>query len=405
MNHRVIPIISLILLLLALSALAAVEYYPYIQSSQRYPGVITPAQAYLFTNGTLYLAVYNIGSQPVSLESLQVALTSAQSTEQLNSIMLYPNSPLSDGSVKKNNMNNGVATSTEESTEWIGGGIVNAGQGALLRFTSPNSASLFGEYYLAVGSPWFGSANLEPYTAYISINDSLPALIPLRAIVYPNETMSLNMMSTQPVKIGQSASVYFTFFFLANSSESAIYSVVDEGNGWYRLIGGQSLPTYMPLTEYLSNYDNPKTIVVYNMTSEPLYFAQSLVTQIAPIVAPTAQSIASTSNAGSSSMSLAVSWQVSLSGGRSFDLPATIYEGQYSMSSSVSGTTAKIGNLTEMLPSQFSTPYFNGTMILTLPNNVGASSVTVTISFGPEAPTCAFSGNKASCSAGNTTTS
>ncbi|MGD0396157.1 MAG: hypothetical protein ABSB26_04520 [Nitrososphaerales archaeon] len=382
MTTRVVSVALFILVVFA--GIALFLFYPLLTTGQSYPGVVDPAQAYLLSNGTMYLSVYNSWSKSVLMSSVQVAFLSSAGAQNLYFVVNHPNSNLGDGSVRiLCCTDNGASELMAQSATWTGGGNVSAGGVALLRFRPPLLLTLFkGErYYVAVGSEWFPSTNLEPFVVQETLNDSLPSSVPVRAIVYPNETMRIGMVNTGPIGTGETARV--TFYPLSSASRplNASYTATYLGDHWYRLSGGGNLPPYMPLA--LSGIDQDSVaLVVDGLTTVPLSFEAKIVTQVIPIIAPTEAGASSSWSSGEDTQSFSVLWQFPLNGTMTYQMPLTLYGGRYSINAT-EGIELKVANATLTSPGTFDTSYYDGKATVTLlsPHNRNGT-LDVTMSFG-----------------------
>jgi hypothetical protein len=383
MNPRTKTALSaVVVVVLGAAAIAALVIYPSLQANQTYPEAIHPAEAFLLPNGTLYLSVFNSLDKSVSVDSLQVALLSSAEAADAYSMEFPSNNGLGAGSVKiLCCVGMGEGQTITESATWKGGGTVPSGGVALLRFQPSSSLNLnqYEAYYVAVGDEYFPSVNLEPFTAQVITNETLPSAIPVHAVVYPNETMNIALIGTGQAEIHPSAKVSFYWPVRANES----YRVTPLGGFWYRLTGGQNLPPYMPLTT-LPN-DESVYFTIYNMTSKPLSFSEGFISQIPPIVAPSASFTGSSwgSFRRSNTAGYEVEWQLPLNGTRSYDIPVTLYGGDYRVNSSAR-IELSIGNLTLTSPGTFNSSYFSGIMTATLQAPQSKSgSLLISLAFGP----------------------
>ena len=382
MTTRVVSVALLILI--AFAGIALFLFYPALMTGQSYPGVVDPAQAYLFSNGTMYLSVYNSWSKSILMSSVQVAFLSSPGEQNLYFVVNHPNSNLGDGSVRILCCTDNGASETEaQSATWTGGGNVSAGGVALLRFRPPLLLTLNKDerYYVAVGSEWFYSTNLEPFVVQETLNDSLPSSVPVRAIVYPNETMRIGVVNTEP--IGTSHAARVTFYPLSSPSRplNASYTATYLGGHWYRLSGGGNLPPYMPLA--LNGFGQDSVaFVVDGLATAPLSFEAKIVTQVLPIVAPTAAGASSSWSSGEDTQSYSVQWQFPLNGTRTYQMPLTLYGGRYWINAT-EGIELKVANVTLTSPGTFDTSYYDGNADVTLlsPHNP-KGTLNVTLSFG-----------------------
>lgn len=382
MTTRVVSVALVILI--AFAGIALFLFYPALMTGQSYPGVVDPAQAYLFSNGTMYLSVYNSWSKSILMNSVQVAFLSSAGTQNLYSVVNHPNSNLGDGSVRILCCTDNGASETEaKSATWTGGGNVSAGGVALLRFRPPLLLTLNENerYYVAVGSEWFYSTNLEPFVVQETLNDSLPSSVPVRAIVYPNETMRIGVVNTEPIGTSEAARV--TFYPLNSPSRplNASYTATYVGGYWYRLSGGGNLPPYMPLA-LEGIHQDLVAIVVDGLTTAPLSFEAKIVTQVIPIIAPTESGASSSWTSGMDTQSYSVQWQFPLNGTRTYQMPLTLYGGRYWINAT-EGIELKVANVTLTSPGTFSTSYYDGKASVTLlsPHNPNGT-LDVTMSFG-----------------------
>jgi len=389
-------VVALVVLVLLIGA-ALLLVHGLTSASRTYPAVIDPGQAYILPNGTLYISVYNSWSNPVTVNSLQVAYFPAGEALGAYSELSSPNAALGDGGVKILCCTAGTGPQGNEqvlasSTEWKGGGTVKAGEAALLRFTPPAPITLAGgqSYYIAVGNQWLPTENLEPFVFTGTPNYALPNFIPTRAIIYPNETMQLAIIGTRQESTAPTASVSLrgplqTGWLPGLSNVS--YAVLPEGGSWYRLVPGRSLPPYMPLSEDAYDFGNYTSFAVYGMAETPLVFQYRLVSQVPPIIAPTApESSESWSSQGSGqqlTMSYEVEWQVSPGGNGSYRFPVTLYGGQYRVNGSQE-FQVQVGGVQLKSPATFNTSYFRGDLVvmqLGKPETNG--SMDITLSYGP----------------------
>ena len=69
-------VVALVLLVLLIGA-SLFLVHGLTSASRTFPAVIDPGQAYILPNGTLYISVYNSWSNPVTMNSLQVAYVPA----------------------------------------------------------------------------------------------------------------------------------------------------------------------------------------------------------------------------------------------------------------------------------------------------------------------------------------
>ncbi len=371
----------LVVLVIGLAVLAGFAVYSSWVQGKRYPDVVEPGGAYLLTNGSLYLSVYNSWSKPVSISSIQVAMLDSGASQNVYSFLSNPNMNLGDGSVRiLCCTDNGGSQTIAKSTAWFGGGNVPAGGISLLRFRNSALENLnpHGTYYLAIGNEWFPSSNLEPFIVSVSVNDSLPKLVPVRAIVYPNETLTIGVVSTGHQAAGGSAEATF---ILRNQEElNASYAVIPQGASWYRLQGGGSLPPYMPLN--LDSDNSLTSVVVSGLGREPLLFSGRIVTQVPPIEASSAGVTASSWSSGSSTVSYAVQWQFVMNGTAAYNLPVTLNEGVYWINFTP-GVEVGLGGRSFSSPMEFNTPYYDGMMSVTLPNSPDVKTTSlVTLIFG-----------------------
>ena len=387
-------IAALLIAAITVAGLDAWQFFlhPNYLESQRYPSVVDPSQAYMMPNGTLYLGVYNSWTQPVSLDSVQVARLPGVETPGMYSLVDYTNSAAAcilDGSVEIHCCaGGGNEQVVAKSTGWGGGGEVPAGGGALLRFHPPSSSApgAAGSYFLAIGSQWFPSSNLGTFTTTIDVNNTLPSFVPIHAVVYPNESMRVGIVSTGEQGVANQAEVFFTGL-LIHRPVNADYSVVGLGGNWYRLAGGSALPPYMLVSENSAANPNsfeylPQTsFTIQGMTDTPLNFTESMVTQVPPIVAPTAQMQAGSSSAGSYTSSYGVQWQIPLNGSSTYEVPITIYGGTYWIDAS-EGITAEIGTATVLPTASFNSTFYCGIMTITVDSAQKGGSLSVTLGYG-----------------------
>jgi hypothetical protein len=379
---------------------------------QTYPQVVDPGQAYILPNGTLYMSVYNSWTNPATINSLQVAYVPTGEAQDAFSVILRPNVALGDGAVEIYCCTGSTGPLSQDQTlassqEWKGGGTVEAGGVALLKFAPPASISLEGypNYYVAIGDQWFPTENLEPFVLTASPNYTLPSFIPTRAIIYPNETMQLAMFSTGQSSVPLTANVSLRDPALAGwppGFSNLTYAVFPEGGPWYRLVPGVPLPPYMPLSANLYNFGNYTSFAIYGITGPPLVFQNRLVSQVPPILAPTATETSSSWSSGEGpqqwTMSYAVEWQLSPSGAGGYRLPVTLYGGQYSVNASQK-VQVQVGGVQLNSPGSFNTSYFEGDIVVTPLNSQQTNgSMDVVLSFGPRMPGVQF--NSVTSSAG-----
>jgi hypothetical protein len=382
MTTRVVSVALLILV--AFAGIALFLFYPALMTGQNYPGVVDPTQAYLFSNGTMYLSVYNSWSKSILMSSVQVAFLSSAEAQNVYSVVNHPNSNLGDGSIRiLCCTDNGASETRAQSATWTGGGNVSAGGVALLRFRPPLLLTLNKDerYYVAVGSEWFPSTNLEPFVVQETLNDSLPSSVPVRAIVYPNETMRIGVVNTEPIGTSEAARVTFNPLSSPSRPYNASYTATYLGNHWYRLSGGGNLPPYMPLA--LNGIDQDSVaFVVDGLTTAPLSFEAKIVTQIPPIIAPTASGALSSWISGMDTQSYSVQWQFPLNGTRTYQMPLTLCGGRYWINAT-EGIELKVANVTLTSPGTFDTSYYDGKANVTLlsPHNPNGT-LDITMSFG-----------------------
>jgi hypothetical protein len=354
-----------------------------------YAAVIDPGEAYLLPNGTLYMSVYNSGTAPVKLNSLQVAYLPDAEAQGAYSVLQSPNVAASDGAVKIFCCTGFSSPQTlASSEEWRGGGTAEAGGVALLKFSPPTQLDLGAEsYYVAIANQWFPTANLEPFVITGVASYALPSCVPARAIIFPNETMQVALIGTGPSTVGATVNVSLRFPMLNGwpyGLSNVSYAVFPEGGPWYRLVPGRTLQPYLPLSANTFGYGNDTSLAIYGMSESPVVFQDRLVTQVPPIVAPTSwEASESWGSNGPLTMSYAVKWQISPSGAESYQLPVTLYGGEYRVNASQE-VQVQVGKLSLQSPGAFNTTYFDGDMIVTpvgyqRPN----SPLDVTLSFGP----------------------
>jgi hypothetical protein len=379
-----------VVVLLAGAASFSVYAFLFLSTGARtYPSVIDPGQAYLLPNGTLYMSVYNSGTDAVTLNSLQVAYLPDAEAQGAYSVLQSPNAALSDGAIKIFCCTGYSGSQTlASSEEWRGGGTVEAGGVALLKFSPPTPLDLGAQsYYVAIANQWFPTANLEPFVITGVTSYALPSFVPTRAIIYPNETMLVALIGTSPSPVGATVNVSLRFpmsngwpLGLSNVS----YAVFPEGGPWYRLVPGRTLQPYLPLSAEAYDYGNDTSLAIYGMSKSPVVFQDRLVTQIPPILAPTSwEASESWSSNGPLTMSYAVRWQISPSGAASYQLPVTLYGGEYQVNASQE-VQVQVGKLQLPSPGAFNTTYFDGNMTVTpVGNEQPNSPLDITLSFGP----------------------
>jgi hypothetical protein len=361
--------------------------YPYYLENQRYLPVVDPSQAYMLSNGTLYLGVYNSWTQSVSINSVQVAQLPGTETRGTYSLVDNPNSGLQDGSVKiLCCLGSGDDQVVAKSTEWVGGGKVPAGGVALLRFHPPSSTpGATGSYFLAIGSQWFPSSNLGTFTSLVNVNDTLPNSVPVHAVVFPNESMRIGLVTTGSRVLGPKAQVSFPALWIPHPL-SANYSVTALGVDWYQLTGGSSLPPFMRLSENLGapvpQYSTRTSFIIRGITTQPLNFTEDMVTQLPPIIAPTAPSAGSTSSSDRYTSSYGVRWQLPLNGTSTYKLPLILYGGAYWINSS-EGIQVLLGSMRLTSPSSFNSTYFNGEIVVTLIHPGKSGTMDIVLEYGP----------------------
>ena len=371
----------LLVLVIGLAVLVGFATYSSWVQGKRYPDVVEPGGAYLLPNGSLYLSVYNSWSTPVSIGSIQVAMLDSGASQYAYSLLSNPNTKLGDGSVRiLCCTDNGGSKTIAKSTTWFGGGNVTAGGIALLRFRNATQGKLnpYGTYYLAIGDEWFPSSNMEPFIVSAVVNDTLPSFIPVRAIVYPNETLTIGVVNTGREAAGGGAEV--TFYLPNQNSLNSSYTVIPQGGSWYRLQGEGNLPPYMPLN--LNVDDSSTSVVVSGMGREPLFFPGRVVTQVPPIEASGARLTASSWSPGSNTVSYAVQWQFISNGTASYNLPVTLHAGLYWINFTP-GVEVGLGGRSFFSPTEFNTSYYDGMMSVTVPysSDVKTTSL-VTLTFG-----------------------